>query len=76
MRFVSISDEVFTEHVGAAIGSTKVAQAIAGAYRAWERDGSGTADASILEREFGVSLTRFRDFADSLAEAWKREGLV
>ena len=70
--FVPISDDVFVEHVGAAIGSTKVAQAIAGAYRLWERDGSGTGDASILEREFDVSLTRFQDYAKSLAAAWNR----
>ena len=75
VRFTAISDDVFIEHVGAAIGSTKVAQAIAGAYRLWERDGSGTGDASILEREFGVSLTRFQDYAATLAETWKRETL-
>ena len=76
VRFTAISDEVFIEHVGAAIGSTKVAQAIAGAYRLWERDGSGTGDASILEREFGASLTRFQDYAARLAETWKRESLI
>ena len=73
VRFTAISDEIFIEHVGAAIGSTEVAQAIAGAYRLWERDGSGTGDASILEREFDVSLTRFQDYAARLAETWKRE---
>jgi len=73
VQFTAISDEVFIEHVGAAIGSTKIAQAIAGAYRVWERDGSGTGDASILEREFDVSLTRFQDYAARLAETWKRE---
>ncbi len=76
VRFTAISDEVFIEHVGAAIGSTEVAQAIAAAYRLWERDGSGTGDASILEREFDVSLTRFQDFAANLVEAWKRESLI
>ena len=75
VRFTEISDDVFIEHVGAAIGSTKVAQAIAAAYRLWEHDGSGTGDASILEREFGVSLTRFQDFAAKLAETWGRETL-
>ena len=73
VRFTAISDEVFIEHVGAAIGSTKVAQAIAGAYRLWERDGSGTGDASTLEREFDVSLTRFQDYAANLAKAWHRD---
>ena len=76
VRFTAISDEVFIEHAGAAIGSTKVAQAIAGAYRVWERDGSGTGDASILEREFDVSLTRFQDYAAKLVETWKRESLI
>jgi uncharacterized protein YbjT (DUF2867 family) len=76
VRFTAISDEAFIEHVGAAIGSTKVAAAIAGAYRLWERDGSGTGDPSILEREFDVSLVRFRDYAVNLVESWKREGLV
>ena len=76
VRFTAISDEAFIEHVGAAIGSTKVAAAIAGAYRLWERDGSGTGDPSILEREFDVSLIRFRDYAANLVESWKREGLV
>jgi len=76
VRFTAISDEVFVEHVGAAIGSTKVAAAVAAAYRLWERDGSGTRDASILEREFEVSLTRFQDYAASVAETWKRESLT
>jgi len=76
VRFIAISDEVFVEHIGAAIGSTEVAQAIAGAYRLWERDGSGTGDASILEREFGVSLTRFQDYAANLAETWQRASLI
>ena len=76
VKFAEISDEIFIQHVGAAIGSTKVAQAIAGAYRLWERDGSGTGDASIIEREFDVSLTRFRDYATNLAETWKRETLI
>lgn len=76
VRFIAISDKVFIEHAGAAIGSTKVAQAIAGAYRAWERDGSGTGDASILESEFDVSLTGFQDYAANLVEAWKRETLI
>ena len=71
VQFTAISDDIFVEHVGAAIGSTEVAQAIAGAYRLWERNGSGTGDASILEREFDVTLTRFRDFAANLAEIWK-----
>ena len=75
VRFTAISDEAFIEHVGAAIGSTKVAAAIAGAYRLWERDGSGTGDPAILEREFDVSLIRFRDYAANLVESWKREGL-
>lgn len=70
--FIPISDELFVEHVGAAIGSTKVAEAVAGAYRLWERDGGGTGDASILEREFDVSLTRFEDYAANLATAWGR----
>jgi uncharacterized protein YbjT (DUF2867 family) len=70
VRFTEITDEVFVEHVGAAIGSTKVAAAVAEAYRLWERDGSGTGDASILETEFDVSLTRFRDYAANLAETW------
>jgi uncharacterized protein YbjT (DUF2867 family) len=76
VRFIAISDEVFIEHVGAAIGSAKVAQAIAGAYRVWERDGSGTGDASILETEFDMSLTRFQDYAANLVETWKRESLI
>lgn len=76
VRFIAINDEVFVENIGAAIGSTEVAQAIAGAYRLWERDGSGTGDSSILEREFGVSLTRFRDYAARLAETWKRASLI
>ena len=76
VRFIAISDDVFVEHVGAAIGSTKVAEAIAGAYRLWERDGSGTGDASIIESEFDVSLTRFQDYAANLAETWKRESLI
>lgn len=70
VRFIPISDEIFIEHVGAAIGSTNVAQAVAQAYRLWERDGSGTGDPSIIEREFDVSLTRFEDFASRLATAW------
>lgn len=76
VKFTAISDEVFIEHVAAAIGSTKIAQAIAGAYRLWERDGSGTGDASILEREFDVSPTRFQDYAANLVETWKRETLI
>ena len=76
VRFTAIPDEVFVEHVGAAIGSTKVAAAIAGAYRLWERDGSGTGDASIIEQEFQVSLTRFQDYAANLAANWNREGLI
>ena len=70
VRFIPISDDVFVEHVGAAIGSTKVARAVAEAYRLWERDGSGAGDASILESEFDVSLTRFEDYANGLAAAW------
>ena len=73
VRFTAISDEVFIEHAGAAIGSTEVAQAIAAAYRLWERSGFGTGDASILEREFGVSLTRFQAYAANLVETWKQE---
>ena len=76
VRFTEITDEVFVEHVGAAIGSTKVAAAVAGAYRLWERDGSGTGDASDVETEFDVSLTRFQDYAANLAETWKREALI
>lgn len=76
VRFIAISDDVFIEHVGAAIGSTKVAAAIAGAYRLWERDGSGTGDASIIESEFDVSLTRFRDFAANMVDTWKRASLI
>lgn len=76
VRFTEISDEVFVEHVGAAIGSTKVAAAVAAAYRLWERDGGGTGDASILESEFDVSLTPFQDYAANLAETWKRESLI
>lgn len=76
VQFVAISDDVFIEHVGAAIGSTKVAEAIAGAYRLWERDGSGTCDASIIEREFDVSLTRFQDYAAKLVKTWKRQALI
>ena len=76
VRFTAISDQVFIEHAGAAIGSTEVAQAIAKAYRLWERDGSGTGDASILEREFDVALTRFSDYAANLVENWKRETLI
>ena len=76
VRFTAIPDEVFVEHVGAAIGSTKVAAAIAGAYRLWERDGSGTGDPSILETEFEVSLTPFQDYAANLAETWKRHALI
>ena len=70
--FIEISDDVFVEHAGAAIGSTEIARAIAGAYRLWQSDGSGTGDASILEREFDVSLTTFREFATGLARAWER----
>ena len=76
VRFTAIPDEVFVEHVGAAIGSTKVAAAVAGAYRLWERDGSVTGDASKLETEFDVSLTRFQDYAANIAESWKREALI
>ena len=76
VRFIAISDDVFIEHVGAAIGSTKVAEAMAGAYRLWERDGSGTGDASIIESEFDVSLTRFQDYAANLVETWKRESMI
>lgn len=75
VQFTEISDEVFIEHVGGAIGSKIVAEAIAGAYRRWERDGSGTGDPSILESEFDVSLTRFEDYATGLVEVWKRDGL-
>lgn len=70
VRFMPISDDVFVEHVGAAIGSRRIAQAIAAAYRLWERDGSGTGDASVLEREFDISLTPFQDYATNLAKAW------
>ena len=76
VRFTAIPDEVFVEHVGAAIGSTKVASAVAAAYRLWECDGIGTGDASILETEFDVSLTRFQVYAANLAAIWKREGLI
>ena len=76
VRFTAIPDEVFIEHVGAAIGSAKVAAAIAGAYRLWERDGSGTGDESNLETEFDMSLTRFRDYAARLAESWRREARI
>ncbi len=76
VKFAEISDETFVEHVGAAIGSTEVAAAIAGAYRLWERDGGGTGDASVIEREFDLSLTRFRDYAAQLADTWKRAGLI
>ena len=76
VRFTAIPDEVFVEHVGAAIGSTKVAAAIAAAYRLWERDGSGTGDPSILEMEFDVSLTRFQDYAANLVDTWTHEGLI
>lgn len=76
VRFTAIPDEVFVEHVGAAIGSTKVAAAIAGTYRLWERDGSGTGDAAALEKEFDISLTRFQDYAANLAATWKQEGLI
>ena len=76
VRFIAITDEIFVEHVGAAIGSTKVAAAVAAAYRLWERDGSGTGDASILETEFGISLTRFQDYAANLAETWKSQALI
>lgn len=76
VRFTSIPDEVFVEHVGPAIGSIKVAAAVAAAYRLWERYGSGTGDASILEAEFDISLTRFHDYAANLAETWKREALI
>lgn len=76
VRFTEISDEVFTEHAGAAMGSDKVAEAIAATYRLWERDGSGTGDPSILESEFDISLTRFEDYAAGLVETWKREGLI
>ena len=76
VRFTAITDEVFVEHVGAAIGSPKVAAAVAAAYRLWERDGGGTGDASDLETEFDVSLTRFQDYAANLAETWKQEALI
>ena len=76
VRFTSIPDEVFVEHVGAAIGSTKVAAAVAAAYRLWECDGNGTGDASILETEFDVSLMRFENYAANLAETWRRESLI
>jgi len=76
VRFTALSDEVFIANLGAAIGSTEVAEAIAGAYRIWERDGSGTGDASIPEREFGVSLTRFQDYAADLAKTWKHASLI
>lgn len=76
VRFSEISDAVFIEHVGAAIGSAQVAEAIAAAYRLWERDGSGTGDASVLEREFDISLVRFEDFAANLVRSWKLDSLV
>lgn len=76
VRFIAISDEVFIEHVGAAIGSPEVAEAIAGAYRLWERDGGGTGDASVIEREFDVSLTQFGDFVTNMVETWKRDGRI
>ncbi len=49
---------------------------LAAAYRLWERDGSGTGDASVLEREFDISLVRFEDFAANLARSWKLDSLV
>jgi uncharacterized protein YbjT (DUF2867 family) len=76
VRFIAITDDVFVAHVGAAIGSTEVASAVAAAYRLWERDGSGTGDASILETEFDISLTRFQDYAANLAETWKSQALI
>ena len=76
VRAIEISDDIFVEHVGPAVGSSEVARAIAGAYRLWESDGSGTGDASIIEREFGVSLTAFRDFAAGLAETWRADSRI
>jgi uncharacterized protein YbjT (DUF2867 family) len=76
VRFTSIPDEVFVEHVGAAIGSTKVATAVVAVYRLWERGSNVTGNASILETEFDISLTRFQDYAANLAETWKREALI
>jgi uncharacterized protein YbjT (DUF2867 family) len=76
VRFIAVSDAVFVDQVGAAIGSRKVAAAVAAAYRLWERDGGGTLDTSILEHEFNVSLTRFQDYASSLAQTWKCGGLI
>ena len=76
VRFIEVSDEVFVEHVGAAMGSKQVAQAITETYRLWERDGSGTGDASILEQEFDMTLVRFHDYAADLVKAWKRERLL
>ena len=52
------------------------AAAVAAVYRLWERDGSGTGDASDLETEFDVSLTQFQDYAANLAETWKQEALI
>ena len=60
VRFTEISDDIFVEHVGAAIGSTKVAAAVAAAYQMWEREGGGSRDTSILEpitaSLFGVAI--------------------
>lgn len=76
VQFTEISDAVFIEHVGPAMGSTQGAQAIAATYRLWERDGSGTGDVSILKREFNVMPMHFHEYATKLVEAWKKDGLV
>ena len=74
--FTEISDAIYVEHVGAAIGSPEVAQAIADSYRLWERKGGGTGDATVLEKEFELSLTRFADFAANVAKAWRGDNLT
>ncbi len=74
--FTEISDAIYVEHVGAAIGSPQVAQAIADSYRLWEREGGGTGDAAFLENEFDVKLTRFVDFAANVAREWRGNKLI
>lgn len=76
IAYTEISDDVFAEQVGPLMGSVEVARAVAGAYRQWEKGGSGVADPAVLEDAFGVSLTPFEDFCERLAENWRSQGML
>lgn len=76
IAFTEISDDVFAEQLGSLIGSNDVARAVAGAYRHWQRDGSGTGDVQAMAKEFGVTPTSFDAFSQGLAKAWRKQGLL